>query len=174
MRDRCGDNGSLLRSLQQGIFQWNRTTRRTAMHSGHESTPGVQASGMGSASDTHLPGRWITAIHIIWADLIICTLVIFFTSLPIYFAQLQILCQTASCASGQLSLSAAQGLHTLGLTLKDYATLSLLLGMAWSKVISAPSGFDPNASWFPFLCPDKRSGPPGSNAGMCEESSCQV
>src|SRR5258708_7490768 len=104
------------------------------MNSDHASIPGVRASGIGSAPDIRLPGRWMTAIHIIWATLIICTLVLFFTSLPVYFAQLQILCQTASCASGQLSLSAVQGLRNLGLTLKDYATLSLLLGMVWSFV----------------------------------------
>jgi hypothetical protein len=76
----------------------------------------------------------MTAIHLIWAALIIGTLVLFFTSLPVYFAQLQMLCQTASCPSGQLRPSAVQDLHHLGLTLKDYATLLLLLGMVWSFV----------------------------------------
>jgi len=104
------------------------------MHSDHESILGVQASHPGISPEIRLPGRWMTAIHITWAALIMCTLVLFFTSLPVYFAQLQILCQAASCASGQLSLSAVQGLRNLGLTLKDYATLSLLLGTVWSLV----------------------------------------
>lgn len=104
------------------------------MHSDQEATPRVRASGMGGASNTRLPGRWMIAIHIIWAAVLIGTLVIFFASLPVSFAQLQTPCQTASCAAGQLNFSAAQGLHHLGLTLKDYATLSLLLGMAWSFV----------------------------------------
>jgi hypothetical protein len=104
------------------------------MYTDHESTLGGRTSGMRSASDTRLSGRWMTAIHIIWAALTIGTLVLFFASLPVYFAQLQVLCQTTSCPSGQLRPSALQDLHHLGLTLKDYATLLLLLGMVWSLV----------------------------------------
>lgn len=104
------------------------------MHSYHESTPPVHASRMGDGSGTLLPRRWITIAHIVWAVLIICTLVLYFISLPIYFVQLQLLCRAASCVPGQLGLSAAQSLHNLGLSLKGYATLSLLLGIAWSFV----------------------------------------
>jgi hypothetical protein len=89
---------------------------------------------------TQLHGRWVTAVHIIWVVLIICTLIIFFASLPVYFSQLQLPCQVASCASGQLSSSTVHSLHALGLSIKGYATLSLLLGMAWSSVWFAVAG----------------------------------
>src|SRR5207247_5698392 len=102
--------------LAVGLSQWNRTTRRTAMDSDHTSTSGVQASA--STLDTHLPGRWMTAIHLIWAALIIGTLVLFFTSLPVFFAQLQMLCQTDSFPSLQLRPSDVQDLHLLRLTVQ--------------------------------------------------------
>jgi hypothetical protein len=130
----AGYEGNMLYCLWQGITLWDRTTRRKAMRSDHESTPRAHATGTGGASDTRLPGRWITAAHIVWAVLIICTLVLFFISIPVYFAQLQLSCSTTSCAPGQLSSSAAQALSKLGLSLKGYATLSLLLGIAWSLV----------------------------------------
>ena len=104
------------------------------MHSDHEATLRTQAMGTGSASDTRLPGRWMTAAHIVWAVLIVCTLVLYCISIPGYFAQLQVSCVTTLCAPGQLSLSAAQSLHHLGLSLKGYSILSLLLGIVWSLV----------------------------------------
>src|ERR1051326_9197055 len=103
------------------------------MHSDHEATLQVHTRTE-NASDTHLPGRWMMAAHIVWAVLIVCTLVLFFICLPVYFAQLQMLCRTASCAPGQLGLSATQALRKLGLSLQNYATLSLLLTGTWSFV----------------------------------------
>ena len=110
------------------------TTRGRAMHSYQEATQPVRASRKEDTSNTLLPGRWTTAAHITWAVLIVCTLVLYCISIPDYFARLQVSCVTTLCAPGQLSLSATQSLHRLGLSLKGYAILSLLLGIVWSFV----------------------------------------
>jgi len=95
-------------------------------------------------SYARLQGRWIVLARGLWITLVILTLAIFFASLPLYLAQLQMPCAGSACAvaSGQLSAGQVGALKGIGLSLGDYAvfmvalTLAILVGcVAVSTVI---------------------------------------
>src|SRR6266566_4583629 len=95
-------------------------------------------------SYARVPRRWIVLARGLWITLVILTLAIFFASLPLYLAQLQMPCAGSACAvaSGQLSAGQVGALKGIGLSLGDYAvfmvalTLAILVGcVAVSTVI---------------------------------------
>jgi hypothetical protein len=70
------------------------------MHSDYESTPGVQASRVGSASATRLHGRWLVLVWIMLGGAAVFALFVFIASLQVYYLQLHTICRAASCAVG--------------------------------------------------------------------------
>jgi hypothetical protein len=85
--------------------------------------------------ETEMPshGNIPILVRVVWGALVAFTLVIFVASLPVYYEQLQALCQ-ANCASGQLSPATAQTLQSIGLSPNDYALFRLILAIAYAVV----------------------------------------
>jgi len=105
---------------------------------------------------TQLHGRWLLLARMLWVTLTALTLGIYIASLPDYFAHLQTLCQGALCtpASGQLTLSAAQFLHTLGITINGFAIYTTALEVATALIwlaISAVIFWRKSHDWMALL-----------------------
>lgn len=79
------------------------------------------------ALDTRLQGRWLLLARSLWLTLVMLTLTIFFASLPLYAAQLQTSCDGSACQWQQLTPEQAGTLRGIGLSLVDYATLTVVL-----------------------------------------------
>src|SRR5437763_1573154 len=80
-----------------------------------------------SMEPTRLHGRWLILARVACFTLIVLGLLFFFATPPVYSTQLQTICQTASCATGQLTPETAGILQNLGLSLTGYFTLSPLI-----------------------------------------------
>jgi hypothetical protein len=78
-----------------------------------------------TVEETHLYGLWL-----IWVTLIIFTFVVFFGSLPVYFALLQTICAGPTCIAGQPAPDTGQTLQGMGLSLASYAWLTIILTSA--------------------------------------------
>jgi len=70
----------------------------------------------------------------VWLALVILTLAIFFASLPVYLAQLQTPCAPTACQYQQLTPSQVQTLTRMGLSLGDYAALTVGLQLVTTVV----------------------------------------
>jgi len=70
----------------------------------------------------------------VWLALVILTLAIFFASLPVYLAQLQTPCAPTACQYQQLTHSQAETLQGIGLSLGDYAALTVGLQLVTTVV----------------------------------------
>jgi len=81
-------------------------------------------------SSARLQGRWLLLARGIWIALVVLTLAIFFASLPMYLAQLQTQCAPTACPYQQLTHAQAETLQGMGLSLADYATLTVALMFA--------------------------------------------
>jgi hypothetical protein len=76
---------------------------------------------------TRLHGRLLVLFWIGWVLLVAFTLGVFFGSLPFYFAHPQIVCTQNPCIPGQPLGSTVLLLHGLGLSLANYALLTIVL-----------------------------------------------
>ncbi|MBO0781078.1 MAG: hypothetical protein J2P37_19840 [Ktedonobacteraceae bacterium] len=74
-----------------------------------------------------LPERWLLLARGAWITLAVFTVVIFFTSIPPYLAQLQTLCTQAACQYQQLTPEQAEVLKGMGLDLAAYAAFIIAL-----------------------------------------------
>src|SRR2546423_15562397 len=83
-----------------------------------------KSSDKDDALVTRLSGHWLFLARVVCFVLIALTLILFIATLPIYIAQLKIICQTASCAHGQLTVETARALENLGLTVSGYVIRS--------------------------------------------------
>jgi len=87
---------------------------------------------------TSLQGSWLVLVRCLWILCVLGTVVITIVSTPVYITQLQTLCRTASCPTGQLTPAAAQTLHTVGISVTGYAALVViveaLLALVWFVV----------------------------------------
>jgi hypothetical protein len=79
------------------------------------------------AVDTRLYGRWLVLARTAWVALVILTVGIFITSLPIYITQLQSVCVGEACAYMQISPQQAQALQGSGFSIGGYATYTAAL-----------------------------------------------
>src|SRR6266566_4169964 len=95
------------------------------------SSRGVSAP-VPNATQMRLQGRWLLLARGLWITLVILTLAIFFASLPLYLAQLQMPCAGSACAvsSGQLSAGQVGALTGMGLSVGDYAGFTVALTLA--------------------------------------------
>jgi hypothetical protein len=81
-------------------------------------------------SYVRLHGGWLVLARGVWLALVILTLAIFFASLPVYLGQLQTPCAPTACQYQQLTHTQAETLQGMGLSLADYATLTVALMFA--------------------------------------------
>jgi hypothetical protein len=102
-------------------------TRRAQVSHVDAPTETTQDAVSERATDTHLHGRWLLLIKIVWGVLVAIALGMFVVSLPGYIAQLQTLCTGASCSSGQLSADGLTSLEHLGLSLGEYVAFNVAL-----------------------------------------------
>jgi hypothetical protein len=80
-----------------------------------------------NVTERRLQRRWLTLWHSVWGAIAALTLIVFIASLPVYWAQLQVVCRAVSCPPGQSTPAAAHALQGLGLTLGAYATYQVVL-----------------------------------------------
>jgi hypothetical protein len=66
-------------------------------------------------------------MRIAWSLLVLFSLAVFVTSLPVYFVLYQTICTGTACTDWQLSMESAKTLQALGLSTTGYAIMSLLL-----------------------------------------------
>ena len=85
-------------------------------------------------TNTGLRGSWLILVRCLWIICVLGTFVIYIAGIPIYIAQLRTLCQTASCTAGQLTPTAAQTLHTAGISVTGYAALLVIVEALWALV----------------------------------------
>jgi hypothetical protein len=82
-----------------------------------------------SEANTLLQGSWLIVARIGWVACVVLTLTVFFASIPVYSAQLQTICSSATCAYRQLSpeqVIALRAHRTL-----VYGSLSTLLALLY-------------------------------------------
>jgi hypothetical protein len=81
-------------------------------------------------SSARLHGRWLLLARGVWITLVVLTLAIFFGSLPLYLAQLHTPCTELACEYQQLTHSQAETLKGMGLSLGDYAAVTIAIALA--------------------------------------------
>jgi hypothetical protein len=81
-------------------------------------------------SSARLHGRWLLLAQALWITLVVLTLAIFFTSLPVYVALLQTPCAGTGCEWQQLTPGQVEALTGMGLSLGDYVAIIVLLTLA--------------------------------------------
>jgi signal transduction histidine kinase len=88
------------------------------------------------ATSTRVRGRRLWLMRLGWTLLATINLVVFFVSIPVYYAQLFVLCSSPrqGCAIGQLTLGNVLALHHLGITLDSYATYTLAVSLFASSI----------------------------------------
>jgi hypothetical protein len=93
-----------------------------------------------SDTKTRLHGRRLVLFWIGWVLLVAYTLGVFFGSLPFYFTQLQTVCTSNPCVTGQPLASTVLQLHELGLSLASYALLTIVLTILAAIIAFAVAG----------------------------------
>ncbi len=93
-----------------------------------------------SAVGARLRGGWLVFVRISWLVLAALALIVFVASLPLYFEDIQSVCNaySASCDVGQLHLESAQILQNLGISVGNYAVftiiLTIIIALVWFVV----------------------------------------
>lgn len=93
-----------------------------------------------SATETRLHGRRLVLCWTGWVLLVAYTLGVFFGSLPFYFTQLQTVCTRNPCITGQPLANTVLLLHGLGLSLANYALLTIALTILAAFIAFAVAG----------------------------------
>jgi len=88
------------------------------------------------ATSTRVRGRRLLLMRLGWTLLAVINLVVFFVSIPVYYAQLFVLCPDPrqGCVSGQLTPGNVLALHQLGIALGSYATYTLAISIVASSI----------------------------------------
>jgi signal transduction histidine kinase len=81
-------------------------------------------------------GRRLLLMRLGWTLLTVFNLVVFFVSIPVYYAQLFVLCTDPrqGCTIGRLTPGNAQTLHHLGISLSSYAAYTLAVSIVASSI----------------------------------------
>jgi hypothetical protein len=90
----------------------------------------VVNSDQQNAANARLRGGRLVFARISGLLLAALALSVFVTGLPLYFANLQVICNSYSCKYGQLLLQSAQVLQNLGIPIDAYAVFALVLTIA--------------------------------------------
>jgi signal transduction histidine kinase len=88
------------------------------------------------AISTQVRGRGLWPMRLGWTLLAAINLVVFFVSIPVYYAQLFVLCPDPrqGCTAGQLTPGNVLALHHLGISLGGYATYMLAISLFASSI----------------------------------------
>lgn len=82
---------------------------------------------MPDSANTSSARRWVLLARGLWLAMVAFTATVFLASLPLYLAQLQTVCFGASCQYNQLTPGQAETLKGIGLSVDDYAALTVAL-----------------------------------------------
>src|SRR5258708_8627432 len=87
-------------------------------------------------TSTRVWGRRLLLMRLGWTLLTVFNLVVFFVSIPPYYAQLFVLCTDPrqGCTIGRLTPGNAQALHQLGISLSSYAAYMLAISIVASSI----------------------------------------
>jgi signal transduction histidine kinase len=87
-------------------------------------------------ASTRVCGRRLLLMRLGWTLLTVYNLVVFFVSIPVYYAQLFVLCTDPrqGCTIGRLTPGNAQALHHLGISLSSYAAYTLAISIVSSSI----------------------------------------
>jgi len=88
------------------------------------------------ATSTRVRGRRLLLMRLGWTLLTAYNLAIYFVSIPVYSAQLFVLCTDPrqECSDGRLRPGNAQALHHLGISLSSYAAYALAVSIVASSI----------------------------------------
>ena len=86
---------------------------------------------------TRLAPRWILPARLTWIGITFTTLAVFVATLPVYYANLQVICLTANCPSQRLSVAQAQAWSNFGWSLSSYAALFIGIYILFGAVFLA-------------------------------------
>ena len=84
-------------------------------------------AGMPNSDDASSVRRRVLLARSLWLATVAFTATVFLASLPLYLAQLQTLCFGSSCQYNQLTPGQAETLGAIGLSVGDYAALTVAL-----------------------------------------------
>ena len=100
----------------------------------------IQPSDQPNAGSTHLRGRWLLAVRVVWMAIVVWALTLCAISLPAFYQRLQVPCtSTVACQlNGALTPAGIRTLQTLGISSSAYAAynivLLIFLVVVWSAV----------------------------------------
>jgi signal transduction histidine kinase len=88
------------------------------------------------ATSTRVRGRRLLLMRLGWTLLTVYNLAVIFVSIPIYYAQLFVLCTDPrqDCSDGRLRPGNVQALHHLGISVSSYAAYSLTVSIVASSI----------------------------------------
>src|SRR5207247_3247248 len=88
------------------------------------------------ATSTRVRGRRLLLMRLGWTLLTVFNLAVFFVRIPVYYAQLFVLCTDPrqECAIGQLTPGNVQALRHLGISLGSYAAYTLVISLFASSI----------------------------------------
>jgi signal transduction histidine kinase len=88
------------------------------------------------ATGTRVRGRRLLLMRLGWTLLTAYNLAVFFVSIPVYYAQLFVLCTDPrqECSDGRLRPGNVQALHHLGISLSSYAAYALAVSIIASSI----------------------------------------
>jgi len=96
-------------------------------HAQPQTTASSQPSGQ---ADTGLRGAWLVLARVAWVIVVVLALGVFILRIPYNFADVHILCTTASCVnSGRLTLDKVHGLQHLGLSIDFWAIFGIVVSV---------------------------------------------
>ncbi len=108
------------------------------MNSPEASTLSMGSADTRSEHSTQLSGSRLILARGICVALFGFSLTVFFADLPVYFAQLQIVCEGTACAFLQLTPTGVLALQQVSLTIESYAifrvAFSVISVFVWSTV----------------------------------------
>jgi hypothetical protein len=124
------------------------------MRRGHASTrPMIHFEQQGEVARlSH--GRFTLFARIACIAMVPLTVGLFVMALPTYFAFLRKPCISSHCVPGQLSVDGAQALHSIGVSLADYAVLIVILALFIELFCVTVAGFllwRISDNWFALL-----------------------
>jgi hypothetical protein len=104
------------------------------MSRGHTLAPTDSRSEARGASGTHLHGRWLILVRIVWLVVVVLSLAISIAYIPLQFAQLHIACVGAACTGQELTSGIVQELHRMNLSVDFYAACFVILNFSFYLV----------------------------------------
>ena len=95
------------------------------------------APGRPRASGSHLHGRSLIVVRLVWVGVAVFTLTVFAAAIPAEFAQFHTACDPDGCANRQLSQEDLHALRGFGLSLGFYAVYAVAVDVFFAVVYGA-------------------------------------